>query len=131
MRHRETEKDTICICVAIWHYTNRNFRVEVRMQRQSDITLLLFLCSLFPLIFHRFSSSFACGYVFTLCFSTRNEFFCSTPGTHVSHNKVILVFILYSDEALSRNALVDYTRMPTNLHVLEIRTSTNNESTNL
>lgn len=117
------------MCIAIWHYTNRNFKVEVRMQR-SDITLLLFLCSLFPLVFHRFSSSFVCGYSHYV-FPLATNFSVPHPARVYQHSKVILVFILYSDEALSRNAFVDCTRMPTNLHVLEIRISTNNKSTNL
>lgn len=34
------------------------------------------------------------------------------PARVYQHNKVILVFMLYSDETLSRNVLVDCTRIP-------------------
>lgn len=57
-RKREVERDgqggqtdregyNMYICVAIWRYTNRNFRAGVQMQRAVDITLLPFFCSAF------------------------------------------------------------------------------------
>ena len=76
------------MCVAIWRYTNRNFRAGVRMQRAvryhtSPVSLfsISLVCLLLfspppphPLIRIR-------RYVFTACPFSQREFFPSAPGT--------------------------------------------------
>lgn len=112
------------MCVAIWRYTNRNFRAGVRMQRAvryHTSAVPLFYISFVYLLFF-FSLIRIWHYVFTIVSFLVTSFSLSYPArVHQNNNEVIVVLLRYPGEAVAqRSVLVDrtlYTNAGENFHV--------------